>query len=462
MNGSAAPTSARRVLVLASAASFLVYLDVTVVNVAFPAIESSFAGASRETLAWVLAAYNVTFAALLVPGGRIGDRVGRKRLFLLGLAVFALASAGCAAASSAGVLIGFRVLQAIGGALLVPASQGLVLEAFPLERRTTAMSLWVAAGAVAAALGPPLGGLLVESGSWRWVFLINLPIAAAVGAAGVRALRESREPGTGFPDPIGIALSGLAVGSLVLAIVQGEAWGWGSAATLAAFGGFAVFAPLFLFRTRRAAVPALDLSLFGSRPFSLANAASVLVGVAFYGQIFAAVLFLTAVWDYSPLEAGFALAPAPLAAAIAAAVVGRRVQGAALVRAVAVGLVLFAGGTLWLRLALEVTPNYAGVMLPATALIGVGAGLAVSLLAAAAAAVIPSASFAAGGAVNSATRQIGAALGVAIVVAVVGTPAPRDALAAFGGGWIAIGAAALAALPIVLALGELDGRVPRK
>ena len=456
------PAPARRVLLLASAASFLVYLDVTVVNVAFPEIEASFGGTSRETLAWVLAAYNVAFAALLVPGGRIGDRFGRKRVFLIGLAVFALASAGCAAAASAGVLIAFRVVQAIGGALLVPASQGLVLEAYPLERRTSAMSLWVAAGAVAAALGPPLGGLLVESGSWRWVFLINLPIAAVVFAASLPALRETRERGIGFPDPVGIALAALAVGSLVLAIVQGDTWGWGSASTLAAFAAAAVFGPLFLLRTRRASVPALDLTLFGSRPFSLANAASVLVGIAFYGQIFAAVLFLTTVWDYTPLEAGLALAPAPLAAAVAAGVVGRRVEGVALVQAIVVGLLLFAGGSLWLRLGLEVTPDFLGVMLPATVLIGAGAGLAVSLLAAAAAAVIPSASFAAGGAVNSATRQIGAALGVAIVVAVVGTPGPGEALAAFGEGWVAIGLAALAALPLAVALGSLDESVPAK
>jgi EmrB/QacA subfamily drug resistance transporter len=457
------PASARRVLLLASAASFLVYLDVTVVNVAFPEIEASFGDASRETLAWVLAAYNIVFAALLVPGGRIGDRFGRKRVFLIGLVVFALASAACAAATSAGLLIAARVLQAMGGALLVPASQGLVLEAYPHERRTTAMSMWVAAGAVAAALGPPLGGLLVESGSWRWVFLINLPIAAAVLVASIRSLRESREDGSaGFPDPLGIGLSALAVGALVLAIVQGDSWGWGSAETLAAFAGFAVFTPLFILRTRRAQVPALDLGMFASRPFSLANAASVLVGIAFYGQIFAAVLFLTTVWNYTPLEAGLALAPAPLAAAVAAAVVGRRVEGAALVRAIAVGLLLFAGGSIWLRVGLETTPDFLGVMLPATILIGAGAGLAVSLLAAAAAAVIPSASFAAVGAVNSATRQVGAALGVAIVVAVVGTPGPLDALEAFGEGWVAIAIAALAALPLVLALGSLGEKAHEK
>ncbi len=443
-----------RVLAVASAASFLVYLDVTVVNIAFPDIEATFAGTSRSALAWVLAAYNITFAALLVPGGRISDRFGRRRLFLIGLVVFALASAGCAVAPSAAVLIGFRVVQAVGGALLVPASQGLVLDAFEIGQRTMAMSLWVAAGAVAAALGPPLGGVLVELADWRWVFVINLPIAVAVLVAGLGTLRESRDTGTrGLVDPIGIALSAAAVGLLTLAIVQGDAWGWTSPAIVACFAASALLVPAFIVRTRRAAVPALDLDLFRSRPFSLANLASVLMGMAFYGQLFAAVLFLTTVWDYSPIEAGLALAPAPLAAAVAAAIGGRSAQGTWLRYLTMVGIVLFAAGSAWLYLGLEEAPDYLAVMLPGTVLVGAGAGLAVSLLTSTAAQVIPAASFAAGGAVNSATRQVGAALGVATVVAVVGTPTALEAVAAFGRGWLAIGLCALAALPLTAAIG---------
>jgi MFS family permease len=210
------------------------------------------------------------------------------------------------------VLIGFRVLQAAGGAMLVLASQGLVLEAFPIEQRRAAMSLWVAAGAVAAALVPPLGGVIVEIADWRWVFLINLPIAAAVASAGSRCLIESRDEGTtGLPDPVGIGLSAAAVGLVVLAIVQGDAWGWAGPGVLSVLAGSVLFGALFVRRTRRAAVPALDLDLFRSRDFSLANAASLLIGIAFYGQLVAAVPFLTTVWGYRPIEAGLALAPAP-------------------------------------------------------------------------------------------------------------------------------------------------------
>ncbi len=357
----------RQVLVIASAASFLVYLDVTVVNIAFPDIEAEFADTSRETLAWILAAYNITFAALLVPGGRISDRFGRKRLFGIGIVVFALASAGCAAAGDAGVLIAFRVLQAVGGAMLVPASQGLVLEAFPQEQRTTAISLWVAAGAVAVALGPPLGGLLVEFASWHWVFLINLPIAAGVLALGWGRLRESRdESTTRLPDPVGIGLSAAAVGALVLALVQGDQWGWTSTATLGSFAAFAVLTPLFVLRTRRALVPALDLDLFSSRAFSLANVASLAMGIAFYGLIFAIVLFMTTVWGYSAIEAGLALAPAPLVAALAAGIGGRTAEGASLLRRASAGILLFVAGSAWMATELEVArPNTSPPCCPA-------------------------------------------------------------------------------------------------
>ena len=444
----------RQVLVIASAASFLVYLDVTVVNIAFAEIEADFAGTSRGTLAWILAAYNITFAALLVPGGRISDRFGRKRLFGIGIVLFALASAGCAAAGDSGMLIAFRVLQAVGGAMLVPASQGLVLHAFPQEQRTTAISLWVAAGAVAVAVGPPLGGVLIEFASWHWVFLVNLPIAAAVLLAGWGRLRESRDDSTtALPDPVGIVLSAAAVGSLVLAIVQGDEWGWTSAATLGSFAAFAVLTPLFVLRTRRALVPALDLDLFSSRAFSLANAASLTMGIAFYGLIFATVLFMQTVWGYSAIEAGLALAPAPLVAAVAAGLGGRTAEGASLLRRASAGIVVFVGGAIWLTATLGPEPDFLVALLPGTILVGIGAGLAVSLLSSAALQAIPSATLAAGGAVNSATRQVGAALGVAIVVAVVGTPAPGDAVAAFDAGWIAIGLAALAALPFTLAIG---------
>lgn len=451
----ASQPSPTRVLAIASVASFLVYLDVTVVNIAFPDIEDEFPGTTRGELAWVFAAYNIAFAALLIPGGRIADRFGRRRLFLIGIVGFALASAACAAAPSAEALIAARVMQAVAGALLIPASQGLVLAAYDLRSRTKAMSLWVAAGAVAAAMGPPLGGIIVEIGGWRWVFLLNLPIAAAVVVLSLRGLSESREASVRrLPDPLGILLAAAAVASLVLAIVQGEEWGWGSPAVIGSFAAAALLAPLFVARARSSEAPAVDLSLFSSRTFSLANLASVLIGAAFYGQLFAVVLFLTTVWGYGPIEAGLALAPAPLAAALVAGLAGRRAQPSALPALAALGAGLFAAGAIWLRVGVDGSPAYLTELLLPTILIGAGGGLAVSLLASAAAQVLSADSFAVGGAVNSATRQIGAALGIAVAVALIGVPDAEHAVEAFAEAWLGIAVFALAALAATLAIGR--------
>ena len=203
-----------KVLLLSSLAVFMVFLDVTIVNIAFPAIRRTFSDTSLSSLSWVLNAYNVIVAALLVPAGRIADRLGRRRVFFVGLFLFLLGSVASGAAPSATALIAARVVQAVGGAALVPASLGLVLEEFPAERRARATSVWAAAGAVAAAAGPSLGGVLVESTSWRWAFFVNLVIAVGMLRA-PRLLRETRDSDRRrTPDLIGAAMLAVAVGAL--------------------------------------------------------------------------------------------------------------------------------------------------------------------------------------------------------------------------------------------------------
>ena len=230
------------VLLVSSLAVFMVFLDVTIVNIAFPAIRRTFAGTSLSDLSWVLNAYNVIMAALLVPAGRIADRVGRRRVFFVGSALFLLGSVMAGSASSAAMLIAARVVQAVGGAALIPASLGLVLAEFPAEKRATATSVWAAVGAVAAATGPSLGGVLVQSTSWRWAFFVNLVIAIAMLPA-LRVLRESRDSGcAGMPDLVGAAMLIVAVGALALGIVKAPDWGWTSDRVLAAWSIAAVFA----------------------------------------------------------------------------------------------------------------------------------------------------------------------------------------------------------------------------
>src|SRR5215468_10943632 len=217
-----------QVLLVTAVAVFMTFLDVTIVNIAFPDIRASFPDASLAHLSWILNAYSIVFAAALVPAGRLADRFGRRRFFFLGTLVFLAASVTCGAAQSVDMLIAARALQAVGGAMLVPASLGLLLPEFPLEQRATATALWGANGAVAAAAGPSLGGLLVDWQGWRAVFFVNLVIGIPALVPARRLLHEHREPHTAFPDGLGAALLAAGVGALCLAIVKGPDWSWGS------------------------------------------------------------------------------------------------------------------------------------------------------------------------------------------------------------------------------------------
>ncbi len=213
---------------------FLSSLDLFIVNIAFPSISTTFHGAGLSSLSWVLSAYTIVFAALLVPAGRWADRAGRKRAFLIGLGIFTVSSALCAVAPSLGLLIVARVLQASGGALMLPTSLGLLLPAFGPARKGAAIGLWSAVGGAAAAFGPPIGGLLVQA-SWRWVFLVNLPFSAVALVVGIRILREVRDPSSHRADLIGAGLLSIAVAGVAAGIVQGSDWGWASARILGAF-----------------------------------------------------------------------------------------------------------------------------------------------------------------------------------------------------------------------------------
>ena len=214
-----------KVLLVTAVAVFMAFLDVTIVNIAFPSIRADFASSSLADLSWVLNAYNIVFAALLVPAGRLADLLGRRRLFFWGLALFMLASCLCGLALSVWMLVGARVVQAAGAAVLVPTSLGLLLPEFPVERRASATALWGAVGGVAAATGPSLGGLLIDWADWRVVFFVNLAFGLAAWVPARRLLRETRDPDRGaVPDAVGIALLAGGVGLVSLAIVEAPDW----------------------------------------------------------------------------------------------------------------------------------------------------------------------------------------------------------------------------------------------
>ncbi|MEV0702775.1 MFS transporter [Saccharopolyspora sp. NPDC050389] len=210
---------------MTSVAAFMATLDVTIVNIAFPGIERSFSHDSLGDLSWVLNAYNIVFAAALVPAGRLADRLGRKRLFLVGVVLFVTASVVCGLAGSLGVLVAARVVQAMAGAVLLPTSLSLASPEFPVTQRATATSLWTATGAVAAATGPSLGGFLTSWLGWPAVFFVNLVIGLPMRIPARRLLRESRDQQGRLPDFLGAAMVAGAVAAVALAMVKGQAWG---------------------------------------------------------------------------------------------------------------------------------------------------------------------------------------------------------------------------------------------
>jgi EmrB/QacA subfamily drug resistance transporter len=429
---------------------FMSSLDLFIVNIAFPAIGRHFGGASLASLSWILSGYAIVFAALLVPAGRWADAFGRKRAFLLGLGIFVAASAGCAAAPSVGLLIAARVLQAAGGALMLPTSLGLMLPEFAPHERHAAIGVWAATGGTAAAAGPPLGGLLVQA-DWRLVFLVNVPVGLAGLLVGARTLRERRELGAQRPDVLGAAAIIVAIGAVVVAIVQGQSWGWGSPAILGLLAVAALLLPAIWWRSERHAAPVVDPSMLRVRSFGLAVGASLLFFCGFGAMLLSGVLFLTTVWHESVLSAGLMLFPGPAMATLFSvpsarlgARVGYRIPGL-------VGSLLFAAGSLWYITQTGDHPHYASEYLPGMLIGGAGVGLVIPTLTGAGASSLAPERFATGAAVLTMGRQIGAALGVAVLVAVLGTQA--STAADFHTAWLISVIGGLAAGAALTALG---------
>jgi EmrB/QacA subfamily drug resistance transporter len=423
---------------------FLSSLDLFIVNIAFPSISRSFHGESLRSMSWVLSAYTIVFASLLVPAGRWADRAGRKRAFLIGLGIFTASSALCAVAPSLGILVVARILQASGGALMLPTSLGLLLPAFGPARKGAAIGLWSAVGGAAAAFGPPIGGILVQA-SWRWVFLVNLPFSLIALVVGVRVLREIKDPAAHQADLVGAALLSIAVASLAAAIVEGSSWGWTSATILGFFALSVVAGALLVVRSGRHPNPIIEPAVIRHRAVALADLSSLVFFGGFGAMVLGGVLFLTGVWHEPVLRAGFMIAPGPLLAALCAfpgGLLGARISH----RAVGtVGSLIFAGSAAWWITRTGVTPDYVGAYLPGSVVGGIGVGLMLPSLGGAATAPLPPERSATGTALYAMCRQIGLALGVSCLVAVLGTTTGLAAVHAFQHAWIFMAACSLAA-----------------
>ncbi len=442
-----------RLLFLSTAlGTFLVTANVSTMNVAFPDLETTFSDTTRGALTWVLNAYTIAFAALLIPGGRLADRFGRRPLFMFGLGLFALASLLVGAAPSFGVVLLARVVQGIGGALLVPASLGLLLAGTPDDARMTTVAKWGSLTALGVATGPAAGAFIVDAYGWRWSFLLLPPFCLLAYVAGRNSLPHTRaDRSAPFPDVIGAVFLAASMALLAFAFVQVGPWGWSSPGVLGALVFSVVLLGLTMAKGRRHQAPALPSHLFRIRSLTMANIATTVQAGGLSASILVNVLWLTEGWGYSIRTAGMATAPLPIFVAFVAPAVGRLGSRYG-VRPIAVpGSLCWGAGVLMYALFITETPNYWGLWFPASLLIGVGVATTFPLISAAAVSEVPPAEFAVGGSLNQIGRQFGATVGVAALITVVGQDGD---LGAFQNAWFITAATGPIAALCVFAMGR--------
>ncbi|MFD7603456.1 MFS transporter [Streptomyces mirabilis] len=436
------------VFAVLAAVAFMAQLDLFIVNVALPDMGGSFHNATLSSLSWVLNAYSIVLAALLVPSGRLADHFGRRRFLLAGVVLFTVASVVCAVAPSLSFMIIGRVLQGFGAAMVIPTSLGLLFPAFPREQHTLVVGLWAGVAAIAASLGPTVGGLLVAA-DWRLIFLINLPIGVAATLFGLRVLPEVRaQQGTRMPDPISGAALLVAVALLTSAMVQSTSWGWSGTGTVLFLAGAVAAGTVTVWRAFRHPHAVVEASLFGaSREFSAASAALFLFFLAFSAWLLITVLFLQNTWHYGVIRTGLAIAPGPLSAAATALNAGRITGRFGRKTPAIAGTLLFAGASLFWLLATTLHPDYAAGFLPGLIIGGAGAGLTQAPLFAAAG-TLPADRATTGSAVLNMARQVGSAIGVAILVTFL-SGIPANSLTGYHRGWAFMIVACLACTTVV-------------
>ncbi len=418
------PISRPLLLVAMCVGYFLVLLDVTIVNVALPRLGTEL-GAGVSGLQWVVDGYAVALASLLLAGGTVGDLYGHKRVVLTGLAVFGVASLGCGMAPGTGVLVGARVVQGVGAALLLPGTLAIISESFPGKgAQARAIGIWAGVGSVALPAGPLLGGALVQSIGWRWVFLVNVPIVAIAFAVTARVVRERGRSSAARLDRAGVLLAGLFLATLTFAVIEAGRDGL-SASVLVAFVLAVVLLVGFVAAERTAPAPMLPLGLFRRAEFCTANAVAAVMNLGTLGLLFVLTQYLQTVQHRSALAAGVAMLPLFLPLAVLAPITGRVTARIGPRLPMGAGLALMAVGVALLS-TLRPASGYLTV-LPPMLLWGIGLGmLTPAVVAAAVAAVDPDRAGLASG-VNNTARQAGGAIGIAAVGAIAGPAAKHSA-----------------------------------
>jgi EmrB/QacA subfamily drug resistance transporter len=398
---------------------FMIMLDNTVVNVALPSIRRDL-NVSVSQLEWVVNAYFLTFAVLMISGGKLADMFGRRRIFIVGLVVFTLASLACGLATTGGLLIGFRAVQGVGSALMNPATLSIITATFPPRQRGMAMGIWVGVSAVALALGPITGGLLAEYAHWSWIFFINVPVGVLAIVAARLVIRESKDTSRDQRlDPLGLVTSGGALFALTYALIEANSKGWTSAEILGLFAAFVVLLSAFVFLELRERAPMLDLTLFKNRTFTGANLTMLLVALSMFGVFFFVSLFVQGILGYSPVKAGAAFLPMTLSIILLAPVSGKlsdRIGSRWLMG----GGLLLVSCSLGLFSLLDAQSDFWN-LLPALLVGGAGMAMAMTPTTSAAMGSVPVDKAGVGSGVLNSMRQIGGALGVAIMGAILGS-----------------------------------------
>jgi EmrB/QacA subfamily drug resistance transporter len=410
---------------------FMIMLDNTVVNVALPSIQESL-GLKVSELEWVVAGYALTFGAFMLTGGKLADLLGRRRMFVVGLIVFTASSLACGLAGSATILIGARVVQGLGAALMNPSTLSIITVTFPPKQRGTAIGIWAGVSALALAIGPLVGGVITEHINWNWIFFINVPIGIIAVVAAFLFIDESRDTSAEQrPDVPGLASSALGLFALTYALIEGNNFGWSSPRIIGALAIAVVSLAAFILFERHQRLPMLDLSLFRNRTFTGANLVMLLVALAMFGVFFYISLFMQQVLGYSPIQAGAAFLPmtvlivflAPLAGKYSDRFGSRYLAGSGM---------LLLSGSLFLFSRVGEQASY-WQLLPAMLIGGTGMSLTMTPTTAAAMSAVAMNKAGVGSAVLNSARQVGGSLGIALIGAIIASEIPAGASAAATG-----------------------------
>ena len=451
-----------RIWAVAMVGLFMALIDITIVNITIPTLGREL-DAPVDTVSWVLNAYNIVFAVVLVSMGRLADQFGRKRFFLIGLGIFTVGSLLCGIAGSIEQLIVFRAIQGLGAGVLAPLALALTALIFPPHQRGLGLALLAVVANAAAAIGPPLGGVLLEITTWHWIFLVNVPIGVIGIVMAARVMPETYDLGAGRRvDLAGMLLLGGAVFALTFALVEANDEGWGSTAIVGLFVAAAVLSVAFALSQRYGRSPMLTAALVRNRQFVGASLTFLLFAIGVMGQLFLGVLLLTNLWEYTALEAALAVTPVALMGLLVAPVVGRfadrvppRVIGIPALVAMVAGLIWFG--------AAPTEPHYTEVLGPLL-LTGAAMGAAFPAINVGAMGSVRGEELGLGSGIVNMSRQLGFALGVALLVAVLerhGAPASPDAARdAFGESFRVAALCVALAIPFALAMRHRPGQGP--